>query len=64
MAAALMPLVLGAPCLQRLKIVAHWNSRDMNRLDATLREGVAQVKEQLAGMGRDPGVVSVLPRPF
>ncbi len=61
-AAALLPLLLGAPCLQHLKLAVHWSSGD--GLVAALREGVERVKEQLRGMGRDPGVVTVLPKPL
>ncbi len=57
-AAALLPLVLGAPRVQRLQLAAHRDSG--HKLLAALREGVEWVQGQLRGMGRDPAVVSVL----
>ncbi len=72
-AAAIAPLLMGATSLKRLTISPRSDERyDFvqgryttcsqpagRRLVTTLWEGVEWVKEQLRGMGREPGVVEI-----
>ncbi len=72
-AAALMPVVLGAPCLKQLEVLPRSNagydpasgrrvpcSQPAGReLVTALLEGVRWVQGELRGMGRDPDIVKL-----